>query len=92
VYQLGDFGYGQFGENFTVEGLAGDQVCIGDRCRIGEALFEVTQPKVSCYRVGIRMNDARMPALLVANHQPGFYFRVLRAGAVQAGDEVVPVA
>ena len=104
VYQLGsydhwqrelgrdDFEFGQFGENFTVEGLAGDQVCIGDRCRIGEALFEVTQPKVTCYRVGIRMNDARMPALLVANHQPGFYFRVLRAGAVQAGDEVVPVA
>jgi ferredoxin-NADP reductase/MOSC domain-containing protein YiiM len=91
--QLGrdDFTYGQFGENFTIRGLADDQVCIGDRYRIGEALFEVTQPRVTCYRVGIRMNDARMPALLVSHHRPGFYFRVLREGAVQAGDEIVKV-
>ena len=89
--QLGrdDFSYGQFGENFTVGGLADDQVCIGDRYRIGEAEFEVTQPRVTCYRVGIRMNDPRMPALLVSHHRPGFYFRVLREGPVQAGDEIV---
>jgi ferredoxin-NADP reductase/MOSC domain-containing protein YiiM len=87
-----DFSYGQFGENFTVVGLADDQVCIGDRYRIGEAVFEVTQPRVTCYRVGIRMNDARMPALLVSHHRPGFYFRVLREGAVQAGDEIVQLA
>jgi len=92
--QLGrdDFSYGQFGENFTISGLADDQVCIGDRYQIGEALFEVTQPRVTCYRVGIRMNEARMPALLVSHHRPGFYFRVLREGAVQAGDEIVQVA
>jgi ferredoxin-NADP reductase/MOSC domain-containing protein YiiM len=92
--QLGrdDFEFGQFGENFTVRGLADDEVCIGDRYRIGDALFEVTQPRVTCFRVGIRMNDARMPALLVAHHRPGFYFRVLREGAVQAGDEIVRVA
>jgi ferredoxin-NADP reductase/MOSC domain-containing protein YiiM len=87
-----DFSYGQFGENFTVTGLADDQVCIGDRYRIGEAVFEVTQPRVTCYRVGIRMNDARMPALLVSHHRPGFYLRVLREGAVQAGDEIVQLA
>ena len=85
-----DFSYGQFGENFTVAGLADDQVCIGDRYQIGEALFEVTQPRVTCYRVGIRMNDPRIPALLVSHHRPGFYLRVLREGAVQAGDEIVP--
>ncbi len=92
--QLGrdDFTYGQFGENFTVEGLADDKVCIGDRYRIGEALFEVTQPRVTCYRVGIRMNDPRMPALLVSHHRPGFYLRVLQEGAVQAGDGIVKVA
>jgi ferredoxin-NADP reductase/MOSC domain-containing protein YiiM len=92
--QLGrdDFTYGQFGENFTVRGLADDQVCIGDRFRIGDALFEVTQPRVTCYRVGIRMNDARMPAMLVSHHRPGFYLRVLREGAVQAGDQIVKVA
>jgi ferredoxin-NADP reductase/MOSC domain-containing protein YiiM len=92
--QLGrdDFTYGQFGENFTVTGLGDDQVCIGDRYRIGEALFEVTQPRVTCYRVGIRMNDPQIPALLVSRHRPGFYLRVLREGAVQAGDDIAQVA
>ncbi len=92
--QLGrdDFSYGQFGENFTIAGLADDQVCIGDRYRIGTALFEVTQPRVTCYRVGIRMDDPRIPALLVSHHRPGFYFRVLREGEVRAGDEIVQVA
>jgi MOSC domain-containing protein YiiM len=66
-----DLVYGQFGENFTVDGLADGEVCIGDRYRIGDALFEVTQPRVTCYRVGIRMNDARIPALLVSHRRPG---------------------
>ena len=83
-----DFGYGQFGENFTVEGLADDEVCIGDRYRIGSAIFEVSQPRVTCYRVGIRMNDPRIPALLVSHHRPGFYFRVIEEGDVQAGDTI----
>jgi ferredoxin-NADP reductase/MOSC domain-containing protein YiiM len=88
--QLGrsDFTYGQFGENFTVEGLSDEEVFIGDRYRIGEALFEVTQPRVTCYRVGIRMNEPKMPALLVSHHRPGFYFRVLEEGLVGAGDEI----
>jgi ferredoxin-NADP reductase/MOSC domain-containing protein YiiM/ferredoxin len=87
-----DFTCGQFGENFTVEGLPDDEVCIGDRYRIGEALFEVTQPRVTCYRVGIRMNEPSMPTLLVAHHRPGFYFRVLEEGLVQAGDEIAKAA
>ncbi len=87
-----DFTYGQFGENFTIDGLLDDQVCIGDRYRIGDALFEVTQPRVTCYRVGIRMNEPRMPALLVAHHRPGFYFRVLTEGEVGADDEIVKVS
>ncbi len=87
-----DFVYGQFGENFTVEGLGDDEVCIGDRYRIGTAHFEVTQPRVTCYRVGIRMNDPRIPALLVSHHRPGFYFRVLEEGEVQAGDEIIKLA
>jgi MOSC domain-containing protein YiiM len=65
--QRHDFEYGQFGENLTVDGLADDEVCIGDRYRIGGALFEVTQPRVTCYRVGIRMNNPAMPALLVSH-------------------------
>jgi ferredoxin-NADP reductase/MOSC domain-containing protein YiiM len=86
-----DFTFGQFGENFTVEGLPDNEVCIGDRYRIGGAEFEVTQPRVTCYRVGIRMNEPRMPALLVAHHRPGFYFRVLQEGEVGAGDEIVRI-
>lgn len=84
-----DFTYGQFGENFTVEGLADDEVCVGDRYRIGGALFEVTQPRVTCYRVGIRMDEPAMPSLLVAHHRPGFYLRVLEEGLVEAGDAIV---
>src|SRR5256712_2181192 len=87
-----DLTHGQFGENFTIEGLPDDEVCIGDRYRIGTALFEVTQPRVTCYRVGIRMDEPRMAALLVEHHRPGFYFRVLETGEVAAGDEIVKVS
>jgi MOSC domain-containing protein YiiM len=86
-----DFVYGQFGENFTVQGLPDAEVCIGDRYRIGSALFEVTQPRVTCYRLGLRMNEPQMPALVVAHHRPGFYFRVIEEGEVEAGDEIVKV-
>jgi MOSC domain-containing protein YiiM/ferredoxin-NADP reductase len=86
-----DFVHGQFGENFTIEGLPDDAVCIGDRYRIGSALFEVTQPRVTCYRVGIRMNEPRMPALLTSSGRPGFYLRVLQPGEVGTGDDVVKV-
>jgi len=88
--QLGrdDFTHGQFGENFTVDGLADSDVCIGDQYQIGDAIFEVTQPRVTCFRVGIRMREPRIPSLLVAHHRPGFYFRVLQEGLVQAGDEI----
>ncbi len=104
VYQLDSYRYwerelgrhdlvhGQFGENFTVEGLADSEVCIGDRYRIGTALFEVTQPRVTCYRVGLRMDDPRIPALLVSHHRPGFYFRVLEEGDVEAGDDIVKLS
>jgi ferredoxin-NADP reductase/MOSC domain-containing protein YiiM len=86
-----DFTYGQFSENFTIEGLPDDEVCIGDRYRIGSALFEVTQPRVTCYRVGIRMNEPRMAALLTSSGRPGFYVRVLEEGEVGAGEPIVKV-
>ena len=104
VYQIGayrywervlgrdNFEYGQFGENFTVEGLADDEVCIGDRYRIGSAVFEVTQPRVTCYRLGIRMDNSRMAALLVAHRKPGFYCRVITEGEVGAEDEIQKIA
>src|SRR5277367_6472897 len=84
--------FGQFGENFTIEGLPDDAVCIGDRYRIGSALFEVTQPRVTCYRVGIRMDEPQMAALLTSSGRPGFYLRVIEEGEVGAGDAMVKVS
>jgi ferredoxin-NADP reductase/MOSC domain-containing protein YiiM len=86
-----DLTFGQFGENFTVDGLADAEVCIGDRYRIGEAEFEVTQPRVTCFRVGMRLAEPRMPALLVAHHRPGFYLRVITEGWVKPGDQIVRI-
>jgi ferredoxin-NADP reductase/MOSC domain-containing protein YiiM/ferredoxin len=87
-----DFVYGQFGENFTVDGMPDEEVCIGDRYRIGEAVFEVSQPRVTCYRLGMRMSESRMPSLVVAHHRPGFYLRTIREGHVRAGDEIEKIA
>jgi ferredoxin-NADP reductase/MOSC domain-containing protein YiiM len=84
-----DLSPGSFGENFTVDGLTDDEVCIGDRYRIGEAEFEITQPRVTCYRVGLRLGEPELPALLVSHHRPGFYMRVITEGRVQAGDPIV---
>jgi ferredoxin-NADP reductase/MOSC domain-containing protein YiiM len=84
-----DLSHGSFGENFTVDGLPDDEVCIGDRYRIGQAEFEVTQPRVTCYRVGLRLGEPELPALLVGHHRPGFYMRVITEGHVQAGDAII---
>jgi ferredoxin-NADP reductase/MOSC domain-containing protein YiiM len=103
VYQLDSYRYwsdelrrddlqpGYFGENFTVEGLPDDEVCIGDRYRIGQAVFEVTQPRVTCYRVGLRLGEPQMAALLVSHRRPGFYFRVITEGEIEAGQDIVKV-
>jgi ferredoxin-NADP reductase/MOSC domain-containing protein YiiM len=88
----GDLVPGHFGENFTVEGMSDDHVFIGDRYRIGGATFEVTQPRVTCYKVGLRLEEPRMPALLYTHGRPGFYLRVLEEGEVGAGDQVERVA
>jgi ferredoxin-NADP reductase/MOSC domain-containing protein YiiM len=100
VYQLEAYRYwanylgrsdlepGIFGENLTVEGLADAEVCIGDRFRIGGAVVEVSQPRDTCYRVGIRLQRPEMPALLVAHRRPGFYFRVIQEGELGAGDRI----
>ena len=87
-----DFSYGQFGENLTVSGLPDDEVCIGDRYQVGSALFEVTQPRVTCYRLGIRLDEPRMAALLTGAGRPGFYLRTLEEGEIGDGDSIVKVA
>ncbi len=83
---------GAFGENFTVDGLPDDQVCIGDRYRIGDTVLEVTQPRVTCYRVGLRLGEPRMAAMLVGHRRPGFYCRVLTEGQVHAGQDIVKIS
>jgi hypothetical protein len=83
---------GQFGENLTVSGMADDEVCVGDRYRVGGTVLEISQPRVTCYKVGIRLNDERMPALLVKHRRPGFYFRVIQEGVVSAGDAIEKLA
>ena len=104
VYQLGSYRYwanylgrsdlvaGNFGENLTVEGLADNEVCIGDRFSIGGAVVEVSQPRDTCYRVGIRLNYPEIAALLVSHHRPGFYFRVIQEGEIGAGDRIDKLA
>lgn len=87
-----DFVNGQFGENLTVEGLADQDVFIGDRYQIGEAVVEVTQPRVTCYRLGIRMDVPEMPALVVAHRRPGFYLRIIQEGFIRAGDSIEKLA
>ncbi|MFG2512508.1 MOSC domain-containing protein [Streptomyces sp. NPDC048584] len=87
-FRRNDFVHGDFGENLTVDGLGDAEVCIGDRYAIGEAEFEVTQPRVTCYRVGMRVGEPELPALLVSHHRPGFYMRVIREGHIQAGDPI----
>lgn len=83
-----DFAPGQFGENFTVEGLTDEVVCIGDVYRVGQALVQVTQPRAPCFKLGIRMNDATFPKQFLQNGRVGFYLRVLAEGLVAAGDEI----
>lgn len=91
--QLGrdDFEMGQFGENLTVEGMLDDEVCIGDQYRIGTVLFEVSQPRIPCYKLAARMNDNRITKLFFNSGRLGFYMRVLEEGEITAGDEILTV-
>jgi MOSC domain-containing protein YiiM len=80
--------FGQFGENLTVEGLDESRSCVGDRLQIGTAQFTVTQPRVPCYKLGIRLGNEKMPRLFSESARTGFYLRVLHEGTVEAGDPV----
>lgn len=81
-----DLTYGQFGENLTVAEMLEETVHIGDVFRIGSTLVEVTQPRVPCYKLGIKMSSARFPKLFLASGRSGYYFRVLEEGELGAGD------
>jgi MOSC domain-containing protein YiiM len=83
---------GAFGENFTTEGLLEDGVRIGDRFAIGSAEFTVTQPRMPCYKLGIRFGRPDMLKRFLRSGRTGFYFAVAREGAVTAGDRIAPLA
>jgi MOSC domain-containing protein YiiM len=80
--------YGNFGENFTTQGLLEDTVNIGDRFRIGNAEVMVTEPRMPCYKLGIRFGRSDMVKRFLASRRTGFYFAVQKEGEVQAGDAI----
>jgi MOSC domain-containing protein YiiM len=83
-----DFPWGAFGENFTTEGLLEEKVCIGDRFQIGSAEFIVRQPRMPCFKLGIRFNRPDMIKHFLESRRSGFYFAVLNEGEVGAGDPI----
>ena len=83
-----DFAFGQFGENLTVEGMLDHDIHVGDRFRIGGALVEVTQPRVPCFKLGIRMGVEGFENILLSSNRVGFYLRVIEEGEVGAGDAI----
>lgn len=84
--------HGAFGENFTTEGLVEGDINIGDRFRLGEAELEVTEPRLPCFKLAVKFGRADMVKRFLASRRTGFYFRVLREGAVEAGDSIVRVS
>jgi MOSC domain-containing protein YiiM len=81
-------GPGAFGENLTVRGLPVSEAVIGERWAVGSALLEVAQPRLPCFKLGLRMGDPLFPRRFAAADRPGAYLRVLREGDIGAGDEI----
>ena len=81
-----DFAFGQFGENFTTEGLLENEVCVGDKLRVGGALIQVTQPRVPCYKLADKLGIRGFEVTFLQANRSGFYAQVLEAGEVAAGD------
>lgn len=84
-----DMPWGMFGENFTVEGLGEDRVNIGDRLRMGSAEFVITEPRIPCYKLGIRFGRKDIIPRFLKSGRSGFYLAVIQEGEVQAGDPIV---
>ncbi len=87
-----DFTPGQFGENLTTSGLLEDDVRIGDLFAIGSARFEVSQPRVPCFKLALRMELPQFPKLFLKSQRTGFYLRVVQEGEIVPGDVITRVA
>ncbi|HET8547740.1 MAG TPA: MOSC domain-containing protein [Bryobacteraceae bacterium] len=83
-----ELGWGTFGENLTTEGLFESAVHIGDRLQIGSAIFQVSQPRMPCFKLAVRMNRPDMVKRFWASGRSGFYLSVVREGALKAGDGI----
>jgi MOSC domain-containing protein YiiM len=82
---------GLFGENLTLDLLDVSSARIGERWRIGSALFEVCQPRIPCYKLGIRLGDPQFPRHFAAAGRPGAYLRIVEEGTLETGDDVLVV-
>jgi len=80
--------YGEFGENLTTEGIEVNDALVGERWQIGTVVLEVSEPRIPCWRLGVRMNDKVFPRHFTEVMRPGAYFRLVVAGDVGAGDEI----
>src|SRR5262249_52580922 len=81
-------GYGELGENLTTEGIEVNDALVGERWQIGTMVLEVSEPRIPCWRLGVRMNDKRFPHQFTDALRPGSYFRLIVEGSVRAGDEI----
>src|SRR5262249_40984968 len=80
--------YGAFGENLTTEGMEPNDALVGERWQIGSAVFEVSEPRIPCWRLAVRMNDEAFPRRFTRALRPGTYLRIVVEGEVGAGDEI----
>ena len=83
-----ELGWGHFGENFTVDGMDEESICIGDEFSVGTVRLVVTEPRMPCFKLGVRFGRADMPKRFLRSGRSGFYFGVVKEGQVQAGDTV----
>ena len=84
--------HGAFGENFTMEGLAEDEANIGDRFRVGDAELEITEPRLPCFKLAVKFGRSDMVKRFLMSRRTGFYLRVLREGAVEAGNAIITIS
>ena len=89
--QRDDLGPGSFGENLTVEGLAENEVAIGDEFAMGTARFVVTQPRLPCFKLALALETPSIPKTFLESGRTGFYLQVLQEGTIQAGDSINPL-
>lgn len=90
--ELPEMPYGAFGENFTLDGVTEETICLGDQYTIGTTVVEVSQPRQPCWKLGRRWRIKELPAVVIETGRTGWYLRVLQPGTVKAGQELVLLA